>query len=321
MKILFVFTGGTIGSSVYKGVADADRSVSNKIGNMCLRFGDTADFAFPYNILSENAICSTLSDIFNFMLSVDYDKYDGIIMTHGSDTLAYTANLLGLALSWVSIPIIITAADHVMSDPRSNGAENLSAAYALIKSIKSGVFAVWKNTGEKVLAHLAAKLLEADGCDKFSSWGGAAAGIYYNENWQMTEIPAPCDELRFLKNQQINIQNNVMLLHSYVGLDYSAIDLTNKSAVLLKLYHSGTACMAGGSCSFDYLVDMCKKSGTDLYITPIKNGSYIYSTAKNITDFAKPICGMSEFAAYTRLLLAYSLEGTQRENVLRARIY
>lgn len=320
MKVLFVFTGGTIGSSVHDGVADADSSVSNKIGEMCLDTGDTAEFAFPYSILSENSVCSTMSDILNFMLSVDYEKYDGVIMTHGSDTLAYTANLLGLALSWVSVPVVITAADYVMTDPRSNGRDNLAAACALIKSVKCGVYAVWKNAGEKPCAHLAAKLLEADGCDKFSSWGGSPAGVY-NERWEMTEIPSPCDDLSFLKDQKINITNNIVLLHSYVGLDYSTLNLKNKSAVLLKLYHSGTACMAGGSCSFDHLVDMCKKSDTGLYITPIKSGSYIYSSAKGITDFAVPMSGMSEFAAYTRLLLAYSLEGAQRASVLRAEIY
>lgn len=330
MKLLFVFTGGTIGSVEKNGVADVDGATSRQIAELCGADGDELEFAYPYNILSENATCDTLTDILNYMLSIDYGRYDGVIVTHGSDTAAYTANLLGHALSWVKIPIVITAANYVMTDPRSNARDNLTAAYTFIKAARiggtdecGGVFFVWKNIGEHPKIHDATRLLEADGrCDCFNSYGEVfgmiAGGMYIGTSIEQAKRS---DALAFLKGRTLTIKNNVMLLHSYVGLDYRDIYIKGKGAVLLKLYHSGTACMGESSedsRSFLYLAEMCKKEGADLYITPAKQGSYIYKSAEGFERTpARPIYNMSEYSAYTALLLAYSLEGEEREKVLR----
>ena len=299
MKILFVFTGGTIGCKEINGIADVDSGVSQQIVSFCGGKGDEFEFAFPYNMLSENATCETLSQICTYMLSIDYDKYDGVILTHGSDTLAYTANLLGAALSWVKIPIVITAANYVMTDSRSNAKTNITAAYNFIKDAYNiGVFVSWQNRGEAVKLHPATGLLEADSMtDSFNSFGEAKKG----------------NDLAFLKNRIINIKENVMLLHSYVGFECSSINLTGKEAVLLKLYHSGTACMS----TFLKLAEMCRENNTDLYVTPIKNNGYIYSSALGFSKTeAFAFHDLTEYAAYTRLLLAYSLQGEEKSAVL-----
>lgn len=317
MKILFVFTGGTIGCTVSGGIADTDISVSGSITSLCgAEEGDIFEYASPYNILSENLNCETLSELCTFMLSVDYEKYDGVIVTHGSDTLAYSAALLGHALSWVKIPVVITAANYVIDDPRSNARDNLSASYRLISDFSErknklrGVFAVWKNPGAPTAIYPAIHLLEADPFDRFGSWGnisfGKADDIHHD------------DSLSFLRSRIITLKNNVLLLHSCPGMDYGNINIKGKEAVLLKLYHSGTTCMAGERTSFNYLADMCKKSNVDLYITPTKRGSYHYRSEEGFKGTgAIPISGISEIAAYTGLLLAYSLENNERKIILK----
>ena len=73
------------------------------------------------------------------------DKYDGLIITHGSDTLSYSSAFLGLCLCGLDIPVALTAADLVPDDPRSNAVENLRACVEVIEKFRRGVFTVYKN--------------------------------------------------------------------------------------------------------------------------------------------------------------------------------
>ena len=328
MKILFVFTGGTIGSAENGGVADVDHDVSLCISKFVSnnKTNTTIDTAFPYNILSENSDTKTLSDICTYMLSVNYDNYDGVIITHGSDTLAYTANILALVLSGVKIPVIITAADYVMTDPRSNAFSNIETSVRFIESFihadhsYNGVFAIWKNRDDVPEVHNAFQLLEADAaCDKFTSWGGKPLARFSDHKFDFSgcRVKTPII-LPTLKGNSIDITNNVVLLHSYVGLDYNTVNIKGKSAVLLKLYHSGTACMKGEGTAFHLLAEKCEEEGADLYITPSKQGSYIYSSAEGLlSSNANPIYNMSETAAYCALLLAYSLEEKYSDIIIK----
>ena len=320
-----ILTGGTIGSTEKNGVADVDAATAETLAGICRGSGAEVTFAFPYNILSENATCETLSDICSFMLSVDYEKYDGVIVTHGSDTLAYTANLLAAALAWVSVPVVLTAANYVMTDERSNAEDNLAAACTLIRGLseqgRGGVFVSWKNDGEPAQIHLASRLLEADAPrGRFESYGGAVLGTAEGGRFIIApgqSLPEQNGALAFLRNRRLNIKPSVVLLHSYVGLDYNTHNIKGKGAVLLKLYHSGTACMAGESTSFKKLAELCREAGTDLYIAPARQDTYVYGSAAGFENTgAIPLCGVSELYAYTALLLAYSLEGEEREAAL-----
>ena len=327
MKILFIFTGGTIGSLERGGVADVDINVSKSLAQLCPN--DDLEFASPFNMLSENANVETLSQLLNFMLAVDYNEFDGVIVTHGSDTLAYTSNLLGLSLGWVSKPVVITAANYVMTDPRSNARENIIGAVTFIEEVNRGripghgVFVSWTNTGENTKIHAASRLLEADAySDSFTSFGNAYGEIIDGRFSAFdTKKSSVGSQLGFLKNRKLTLRSDVLLIHSYVGLDYKNINIDkNVKAVLLKLYHSGTSCMCGGeddSRSFLYLAKMCKSKGVDLYITPVKSGNYIYKSAEGFKNTAAmPIYNLSEYTAYTSLLLAYALEGEERKRVI-----
>ena len=316
MKILFIFTGGTIGCTVSEGIADTNYSIIKDIAALCTAEKENIfEYASPFTMLSENSGCETLSALCTFMLSVDYNKYDGVIVTHGSDTLAYSAALLGQVLSWVKIPVVITAANYVIDDPRSNARDNLLASYRLIsdfserKNKYSGVFAVWKNPGASAEIYPAIHLLEADAFDRFGSWGNISVGKTDDNGDEIHHD----DSLSFLRGRKITLKNNVLFLHSYPGMDYRNINLEGKEAVLLKLYHSGTACMEGERTAFNYLSEMCKNSNVDLYITPTKSGSYHYRSEEGFKGSkAIPIAGISEIAAYTALLLAYSLEDNEK---------
>ena len=336
MKILVVLTGGTIGSDVKNGVAN----VSDKAPKMLLDiFSKRDDIIFesvsPFNLLSENSDCETLARISSFMLSLDFDNYDGVILTHGSDTLAYTSAMLGFVLSWVKIPVVITAADYVLSSPRSNGFDNFNSAIDFILDFanelhqNTGVFTIWKNRGEPVRVYISTRLNEADGyLDKFSSWGGSAFGIMKNSHFIRTESEInpistkPCKGTEFFKFENLTFDKEILILHSYVGLDFDAVSIKNKSAVLLKLYHSATACDGKDKTSFSKFAQKCISDLTDVYICSSKNSDYRYQSSESISNIGIiPLNNISVISAYCKLVLAYSLKEEKRNFIISENLF
>lgn len=58
----------------------------------------------------------------------DYDKYDGFVVLHGTDTMAYTASALTFMLQGLSKPVIITGSQLPIGEVRTDGEENLITA-------------------------------------------------------------------------------------------------------------------------------------------------------------------------------------------------
>ena len=52
------------------------------------------------------------------------NAYDGVIITHGTDTLQYTAAFTGYIMAGAQIPIVLVSANYVLEDVRSNGVDN-----------------------------------------------------------------------------------------------------------------------------------------------------------------------------------------------------
>ena len=67
-------------------------------------------------------------------------EYDGIVITHGTDTMAYTASVLSFMLRGIAIPVVLTGAQLPMAHPLSDGMENLRTALAMAASGAAGVF-------------------------------------------------------------------------------------------------------------------------------------------------------------------------------------
>ena len=54
-----------------------------------------------------------------------YDNYDGFVVLHGTDTMAYTASALSFMLEGLAKPVIITGAQIPLCEIRSDGRDNL----------------------------------------------------------------------------------------------------------------------------------------------------------------------------------------------------
>jgi len=57
-----------------------------------------------------------------------YDTYDGFVVAHGTDTMAYSASALSFMLSNLGKPVIFTGSNIPMCDPINDAARNLTAS-------------------------------------------------------------------------------------------------------------------------------------------------------------------------------------------------
>ena len=128
-KILIIYTGGTIGMvETANGLQPFDFShlMDNvpKLGNLGYTI-DSVQFKQPIDSSNMNPAYwgQIVKDIAD-----RYDQYDGFVVLHGTDTMAYTASALGFMLRNLRKPVVITGSQLPIGDTREDGTENLISA-------------------------------------------------------------------------------------------------------------------------------------------------------------------------------------------------
>lgn len=321
-KILVVLTGGTIGSRIADNIVGLSDK-SELVSAYEKEYGTDTEFEIvsPIFVLSENLKPHMWNALFNTLLSADLNKYSGIIITHGTDTLSYTSAMAGLLLGYANIPVVLVASGKPIGEKDSNGIVNFRNAVCLIKQNIIGVFTVYSDNNGTVNVYLATRLSEANRYnDSFSPLGNVPYGIMNNEkfvkcndkinDFELKPIDKICDKL--------NIKSKVMIVNPYPGLDYDAIIPDNCTAVLHTLYHSATADEKG-------LADFAQKcygKNIGVYLCCFKNNdTSIYSSMKNVlSKSVVPLYGILPETAYAKLLIAADL-GLDTEKFMQTNIY
>ena len=68
-----------------------------------------------------------------------YNAYDGFVILHGSDTMAFTASALSFMLENLNKPVILTGSQLPFGVPRTDAKENLITAIEIASSYRDGV--------------------------------------------------------------------------------------------------------------------------------------------------------------------------------------
>ena len=220
MKINLVATGGTIGSRLIDGELVISDAATAQIATIL-----GADKVFgEFKIHSS---CVDVNDLVTLRKTIEkaVDGADGVVVTHGTDTLAFSASYLAFAFSSTKTPIVMCAADQPLTDDDSNGYDVLKAAKSFIARKKSGVFVLYKNPGEVVRIHHGARLIPAHMHENFYfSLGGNV----------------PFKDTGLMRGMDFDLcDNKVLRISPYVGMDYSAYNLKGYKAVVHSTYHSG----------------------------------------------------------------------------------
>ncbi len=128
-RVLIIYTGGTIGmKKTDKGYAP----ISGYLGRAISEIDDMKSEGAPIWKLHEMSPLLDSSDItvkeWNKIARVIYDnysEYDGFVVLHGTDTMAYTASALSFILDGLSKPVVLTGSQIPLSEIRSDGRDNL----------------------------------------------------------------------------------------------------------------------------------------------------------------------------------------------------
>jgi glutamyl-tRNA(Gln) amidotransferase subunit D len=142
--IALLHTGGTIASKVdYETGAVSAKFSPEEILSLFPELGEIANVRSTLisNIMSENMRFHHYNLMAKAILEEVKKGADGIIVTHGTDTMHYTAAALSFMLENLSIPVVLIGSQRSSDRPSSDSSVNLICASIFIANSKaSGVF-------------------------------------------------------------------------------------------------------------------------------------------------------------------------------------
>jgi len=249
-KILIIYTGGTIGmindaetgqlktfdfNHIYKHVPEVHRL---NVELSTFSFEQPIDSS-EMNPLYWNQMAQTVRD--------NYDQYDGFVILHGSDTMAFSASALSFMLQGLKKPVIFTGSQLPIGTIRTDGKENLITSIEIAadkdgqgQSIVQEVAVYFEyslyrgNRSSKISANQ----FEAFSSPNYSELAKAGVNIEYNfDKLFRTELS------EFTYYPQMS--NRVGLLKIFPGFPASAysslFDRKLTDAIILETFGSGNA--------------------------------------------------------------------------------
>jgi L-asparaginase len=176
-KVLILFCGGTIIMKEGKGgtlIAPSRKEAIANLRAIEARLATIADFDIRF-VESIDSANMTPADWDRILaeLEAGYDAYDGFVITHGTDTMAYTASALSLAIKNLGKPVVLTGSQIPGSRLETDARRNLVNAMKLATMNVSGVFVVFD---ERVILGGRASKASESRLDAFTSVNAQDAG-------------------------------------------------------------------------------------------------------------------------------------------------
>lgn len=294
-KILVIFTGGTIGSEqTGKSVSLNTSKRKLLIERYTRKFGDGVAFdsLSPINILSENVQKADLEKLYECVKATDCAQYDGVIITHGTDTLCFTVNWFSQVMCDFPLPIVFVSALYPIDDARSNGIANFSGAVDFIeKANLKGVYCSFANDGENAKIHLASRLVWPDEVNGFyhSVRGAHLAKIVGGEVvFNNSPLVPTSEEIRANNPEALSpkLCDEVMLITMRALLNFEMYDFfrSRPKAIIIELSHSGTICTVGDELNFLKFAERCKSAKIPVIITPVMSAAGVYESMSSLPD-------------------------------------
>ena len=146
--------------------------------------------------------------------------FDGIVVSHGTDTMAYTASAVTFMLPDIDIPVVFTGSQLPLADMLSDGPENLRTAFAMAASGCPGVYLAFDR---KVMLGCRAVKVRASGFSAFESVNARYAAQVTNRGLAVDRsvLPVPNGAPRLADS----LSQNVFLLKLTPGLNPAIFDV------------------------------------------------------------------------------------------------
>ena len=312
-NVLIIYTGGTIGMKRTEG------GYAPTKGYLAEAIKDIPDLHFPSMPKWELCEMDPLLDSSDMTvvewnaigrkIYENYHAYDGFVILHGTDTMAYTASALSFMLKGLSKPVILTGSQIPLSEIRSDGRDNLITS--LLIAGEGIVREVALYFSGKLLRGNRATKMNADDLVAFSSPNFpplAEAGITIKYNYSVIK-PAESSAISFIPLSEIPIG----VIKVFPGIQFSLFEsiMTDKlSGIVLETFGAGNIPGGGGK-----LIPIIKKafsSGSVVVVCSQCPGGTVtlgaYKTSSSLKE-AGAVSGkdMTTEAAVAKLYYLFSL--------------
>ncbi len=247
-SILIVYTGGTIGM-----VQDPKNGslVPVRFEKIQEVVPELKKFNFTIKTITFNpALDSSNMNPINWIkiartIERNYNKYDGFVVLHGTDTMSYTASALSYMFENIDKPIVLTGSQLPIGQIRTDGKENLITAVEIAAAQRDGGSIV-----PEVCVYFDFKLYRGNrtvkrDAEMFSAFRSvnypdlAVAGIDIKYNTEFIHYP----ENKGILKVNTNFDDNVVILKIFPGINQnvlnSILNTPGLKGVVLETFGSG----------------------------------------------------------------------------------
>ncbi len=226
------------------------------------------------------------------MIAAEYERFDGFVVLHGTDTMSYSSSVLSFMLENLSKPVVFTGSQIPIGVMRTDGRENLITAIE-IAAAKDGkgramVPEVCLYFQNKLFRANRSMKLSAEDLSAFASYNypplaDVGIGIHYNKG----AIMKPRGKKPFGINTSLG--EGVMIIRIFPGLTEqvfrSMLSTPGVRAIVLETYGSGNAPTCGWF--IDAVRQTIKRGVHIMNVTQCASGSVdmdIYETGRMLRE-------------------------------------
>ncbi|MDE6007443.1 MAG: asparaginase [Muribaculaceae bacterium] len=316
-KILIIYTGGTIGmvENPETGTLepfDFETLIDNvpRIKRLDYHI-DSFQFTEP---IDSSAMTPAHWQDIAYVIESFYDMYDGFVVLHGTDTMAYTASALSFMLENLRKPVVITGSQLPIQEVRTDGEENLitslqvaAARNAEGKPMLEEVSILFENylwRGNRATKY-SADNFDAFKSNNFPRLAKIGMGITFREEvlWRPKEN-APL-------KVHYGMDSNVMYLSLFPGINETMISHMLRTpglrGVVMKTYGAGNG--PSDSWFLESVKDACDRGIVIVNTSQCDNGTidpYRYKTGSALFQAGViPGHDLTSEAAITKLMFLF----------------
>ncbi len=235
-KILLITTGGTIASGqTSEGLAPTERG-----GDFSFLRGLPLGFDLRirdlFRLDSSNIQPEEWQTIAR-TVAEEYKNCDGIVLTHGTDTMAYTAAALSFMLRGLPVPLVVTGSQLPLTHLLTDAVENLRCAFAMACTGCPGVFVAFHR---KVILGTRAVKVRTFAMDAFESINYPCVAEVDANGLVLNKSALPEARGEFLLEDRVC--SRVFLLKLFPGLNPAVFDLllrTDCRGVVVEAFGAG----------------------------------------------------------------------------------
>lgn len=248
-SILIIYTGGTLGMAYDETGALVPFNfgqILEKIPNLTNMNIAITVISFPEPIDSSNVNMQHWLDM-AYIIYENYDSYDGFVVLHGTDTMAYSASMLSYMLQGLNKPVIFTGAQLPISAMRSDARENLMTSLEISTAKANGkpiVPEVCIFFNHMLLRGNRSKKVQSVHFDAFESENYpplAESGIIIDYNYAAIKTYEEGTKLKYFNK----LDNRVMVIKLFPGITANVLDSCFETkglrGVVLETYGSGNS--------------------------------------------------------------------------------